>query len=251
MTIWKAHYTDEQHDTDIQIINNEQERNSLSFAIDGISFTGSNLSDFELADPGLYDEAKEKFSLLKWSGYSKSRQGYTYDLHQYSLEIDIPVTVVRIFDSEAIAGILRIGYQYVKHDMRKNQCIILCDSIRVYRDDLEVYQFALLADGRTYESGQKSSYFDLALPELCRRIQQEYKLKCCYTCQWSDYSPYGNDDFGSMLCYRDHRAEYLRVNDKDGWFAYLESLPFLLKQETSSCKDYEDRVHCRGYRGFV
>ena len=251
VTIWNAHYKDAQHDMDIQITNNEQEKNPLSFTIDGIPFAGSNLCDFELADPGLYDLAKEKFSLMKWGGYSKHHQEYTYDLQRYSLDIDIPVTVVRNCDNEIIQGILRVGYRFVKHDMKKNQCIIMCDDTRVYRDDLEIYNFALLVDGRTFEGRAKSSYFDTELPELCRCIHPDYKLKCCYTCQWSDYSPYGNDDFGSMLCYRDHKAEYLKVNNKDGWFKHLEMLPFIMKQETSVCVDYEERVHCHGYRGFV
>lgn len=79
----------------------------------------------------------------------------------------------------------------------------------------------------------------------------KYRLKCCFTCQWSDYSPYGSDDFGTMLCYRAHKEEYLRVNTKNDYFEHLEGLPVEQRQETYICPDFAVRDQCEGYRGFV
>ncbi len=74
---------------------------------------------------------------------------------------------------------------------------------------------------------------------------------CCLTCQYSDYSPYGNDGFGYMLCYKNHKNEYLKVNDKDSFFEYVEDLDFEFEYETNLCKEFAPRILCEGYRGYV
>ena len=87
------------------------------------------------------------------------------------------------------------------------------------------------------------------MKELVCLIAPEYRLQCCFTCQWSDYSPYGSDDYGSMLCYRAHKEEYLKGSDD--YFGYLEELPCEQRQETYCCPDFAPRNQCGGYRGYV
>ena len=82
-------------------------------------------------------------------------------------------------------------------------------------------------------------------------IEPRYQLRCCYTCQWSDYSPYGSDDFGTMLCFRAHKDVYLRVNDKHDYLEHLEALPCEQRQETFHCTDFAPRTQCEGYRGLL
>ena len=60
-----------------------------------------------------------------------------------------------------------------------------------------------------------------------------------------------SDDFGTMLCYRAHKEEYLRVNSKNDYFEHLEELPNEQRQETYVCPDFAVRDQCEGYRGFV
>ena len=76
-------------------------------------------------------------------------------------------------------------------------------------------------------------------------------MKCCFTCHWSDYSPYGNSDFGTMMCYRKHKEEYSKVNGKETYFKYADNLDFESKQEIYICSEYEPRIHFSGYRGFL
>lgn len=85
MIIWKAHYKDKLHDEDIEIVNSQNgyAKSSLSFTLDGITFSGTDIGDFELNDESQYDEAKEKFCLLKWGGNYKDLNiitPYKYDL---------------------------------------------------------------------------------------------------------------------------------------------------------------------------
>lgn len=255
MRQWNAHYRDELHDLDIVIVNEEADKyDNLTFTIDGITFVGGDLSDFELKDPAQVELAKDRFHLLKWGGYVTEinrAMPYSYDLQRYSLYVEIPVTVVRTADGTLTEGILHIGYCLLPHDMTKVQVRTYCDDQRVWRDDQQVTDFRLVVDGEEFPVPCKSLWFDTNLLKLCRMIAPKYQLRCCYTCQWSDYSPYGSDDFGTMLCYKANQEEYLKVNGKDDYFAHLETLPCEQRQETYLCPDFAPRVRCGGYRGYV
>ena len=256
MVIWKAHYKDKLHDEDIEIINTQEDyrRNPLSFTLDGITFSGTSIGDFELHDESQYDVAKENFCLLKWGGNYRDLNiltPYTYDLQRYSMDVYIPIKVVRKNDGCEVQGMLHIAFQYAEHDIQKRQAIILCDNARVYRDDEVVSSFSLCVEDRVYESSIKSICFENALLDISKQIQEHYYIKSCFSCQYSDYSPYGSDDYGTMLCYRRHKEEYLKVNSKDDFFEYLEMKDFDTRQEDYLCEEYEVRNKCEGYRGFV
>lgn len=255
MRQWKAHYKDEFHDEDIVIINEEGDKfDNLTFTIDGISFQGGDISTFELKDPAQAEQTRERFCLLKWGGYMPEidfTSPYTYALQRYALDLQIPIRVMRTADGSEAEGILYIGYRLEPHDMAKTQVRYYCDDRRVWLDGQLVTDFRFAVDGVEYALSCDSLWMEEALTELVRLLRPKYALRCCFTCQWSDYSPYGSDDFGTMLCYRANKAEYLRVNGKDEYFEYLEALPCQQRQETYHCSDYAPRDQCGGYRGYV
>ena len=72
MRYWKAHYKDESHAEDILITNEEADKiRNLTFTIDGITFWGGDISNFELKDRDQAERAQQRFSLLKWGGTRK------------------------------------------------------------------------------------------------------------------------------------------------------------------------------------
>jgi hypothetical protein len=73
-------------------------------------------------------------------------------------------------------------------------------------------------------------------------------MKACINCLYSDYSPYGSGMFGDMMCFRNLKAEYLRVTSKQ---EYLRACgPQVCRvQETYLCPEFERRVPGTGYRG--
>lgn len=256
MQYWKAHYKDKLHNQDIKILNTQEDYKTdpLSFEIDGIVFKGTSLECFELADPQQYEIAKEKFSILKWGGYNsrlKTDFPVYYDLQRYELEADIPVNAVRKSDGKIIGGTIHAAFRMIERDKNKYNIIVMCDGNRVYPGDYIVSEFSLSVDGKIFRCGKLTLCFENALNELSRLIKDEYYLKCCFTCQFSEYSIYGNDNFGTMLCYRRNKAECLKVNSKDDWFEFLEDKKFDLRQENYLCNDYEPRNKASGYRGFV
>ena len=200
-----------------------------------------------------YDEAKEKFHILKAGGYTVGNHNvpYWYTLQRYALDVDIPIKVFRKRDSSEVVGVIHFSFEYTAHDKEKNQSITYCDDVRVYFDDVKVSDFTLIVDGEKYGSTRKTPGFDLALPGICKQMSKDYYLKSCFTCQYSEYSPYGSDDYGSMLCYRNNKEACLKVHNKDDYFEYLEDKAFEMRQETFLCEEYEPRNKCSGYRGFV
>ena len=251
MKIWKAHFSDEKHDTHIDIINTEGtfSDDSLSFTINGTDFFGSGFDDFHLTSPEKYDFDTNEFQLLKWGTKNK---GYEYSLQRFSMEITIPFPVINIKTNKTENSFLRIKYacEQSKENERSVQCIL--DDEVVFGDVYKMYDFSLHINKEIYKSNNSLFfYFEDNLIDIYRKIKNKYMMKCCFTCQWSDYSPYGNSDFGTMMCYRKHKEEYSKVNDKETYFKYADNLDFESKQETYICREYEPRIHFSGYRGFI
>ncbi len=254
MQYWKAHFRDALHDADIEIINTEEDYGTepLSFTLDDVTFCGTSLGDLHLKDDTQYREASKKFSLLKWGGHhSKFSSPYLYDLQGYELEVEIPVHVLRKSDEQLIPGSLFLSFKFIEPDRSKSRVILMCDDTRVYPDDVSVREFSLSVDGSCYKSAAKTLRFEAALEDICRQIKDSYSIKCCFTCQYSDYSPYGNDDYGTMLCFCRHKSDCLKVNSKDDFFSFLEGKDFDSRQETYLCEHYAPRNKASGYRGFV
>lgn len=177
---------------------------------------------------------------------------YQYNLQGYELEVEIPIKVFRKRDKRLITGVLFLSFKYTEPDMSKPHSIWMCDDIRVYPDDVIVQEFSLLIDGMRYKSAEKTLCFEDALNDFCKKIKDDYYIKSCFTCQYSDYSPYGNDDYGTMLCFCRHKEECLKVNSKDDFFSFLGGNDdFDARQETYLCEHYCLRDKASGYRGFV
>ncbi|MBR4224139.1 MAG: hypothetical protein IKR73_04960 [Oscillospiraceae bacterium] len=226
----------------------------LSFTIDGVTFKGTSLTDLQPADDTDLAKACERFCILKEGGFTIGKDDdpvpYWYTLQRYAMVVDIPITVVRKRDKSEAPAMLHISFEYKEHDPERIQGLCYCDDERVYQDDIYVYAFDLSVDGKVYSGETMTLCFESALMDISRKISADYYLKCCFTCQYSDYSPYGNDDFGIMQCFLRQKENYLKVNSKIAYFTYLTD-DWDSKQETQLCDKFEPRIRCDGYRGYV
>jgi len=254
MQVWKAHYKDEFHDTDIEILNDDSE---LSFILDGIKFCSDTcIDEFEYENTEQSDKIENKFHVIRLYVDIIDKDGnrtkkYLYELQRYSLDVEIPVHVVRKTDTAEIIGTINISFRLVEHDMNKHQVIIMCDGTRIYVDDTIVNDFNICIDGKCYHSEKNTLDFETALSDICRKIKQNYYIKSCFTCQYSEYSPYGQNEFGSMMCYRECKENCLKVKSKNDYFRYLGDENFTHRKGTYLCSEYDLRNKCDGYRGFV
>lgn len=90
--------------------------------------------------------------------------------------------------------------------------------------------------------------FESGLEFIKMELPHDYKLKCCFGCAFSDYSVYGNGFFGSMLCFRNIKEQYLMVKDKDEYLNIMDNSDSLV-QETYLCDEFLSRPMKIGYRG--
>lgn len=250
----KAHFKDKNHDTDIIINNTEGEYadSPLSFEIDGISFLGSAFFDFELADPSCYESAKSKFNILKWGNFSffgDHKTPYTYTLQRFELSVEIPILAFDKKEEKQTEGILNLHFELKESDKKGSICY--CDNERVYFDKPEIYDFSFCVDDKKYICENKTAFFETALNELSEKMANDYYFMSCFTCQYSDYSPYGQDDFGCMLCYKDYKEDCLKVNSKAEYFEHLDGKKCFACQETFICPEFCLRTISEGYRGRV
>jgi hypothetical protein len=79
-------------------------------------------------------------------------------------------------------------------------------------------------------------------------LAPELHFKTCYGCGLSDYSPGGQDLFGTLMCFRDANDDYRRVQTKWDLFALSPRVTEAV-QETHVCAEWERRKPGTGYRG--
>lgn len=253
---YRAHFKDAMHDMDLLLQNKmENGRFELSFTIDEITFVGTSFDDFELKDISLYQRAAERFQIQKWEGSSKKTDGdgivhFGYTLQRYELYIAIPISVRKRDSFALVDGMLEVSYILKEYDASRYQAIFTCDQERVYMDSIICQMFCLVVEDQSYCADNFSTDFESLFLQILKKCQKAYWPRCCFTCQYSDYSPVGNDDFGTMLCYKRHKERYLTINGKQDFFRKLHGLDFDMQQETNLCEEYARRGYGHGYRGL-
>jgi hypothetical protein len=100
----------------------------------------------------------------------------------------------------------------------------------------------------------QGGYYEEILSRIGASMPQGEWLRCCFTCAFSDYSPYGQGLVGSMMCFVECADPY-RVNDdvdhaKDALFDLIDrASPLVFVVETHVCGRYEARRAGAGHRG--
>lgn len=227
---YQAHYIDESHNCNIVIQGSrDNEAFIFSFIVDDVSFTGSNLYDFKLEDPEDYEEASQKFHLLKIGGYAAESgeiMPYEYLLQGYHLSVLVPVMVVDKSTSMPYGGEIVMEYFLKEHNSSHGQNAYRCDSDVVFTDDIEYTKFCLIFHDKRYFAEAPTTNFEHSMLQVCAKCSNDYLLKCCFTCQYSDHLPVGREKFEGMLCYKDHQ---------EGFEPDIQSAAYV-------CKAYEERL---------
>ncbi len=169
MKYLKAHFTDELHDEDIVIANTEGSAGDpLSFELDGIKFAGSSFCDFELADGEQYDEAVNKFCILKYNGYDSK---YYYGLQRYGLRVEIPIMLFGKKDGGRTEGILHYSFDMKKPEEGEHSTRSVCDGEDVYWDIIIPHNCSIFVGDVKYDSAVKSSDFESLLESLSESLK--------------------------------------------------------------------------------
>jgi hypothetical protein len=104
------------------------------------------------------------------------------------------------------------------------------------------------AQERQTSSGDSGGWFEGEWLDIQKALPEAVVIKACINCLYSDYSPYGHGLFGCMMCFRNIKDEYLRVNSKQSFWS-VHGRQERMVQETYLCPDFARRIAGTGYRG--
>lgn len=213
--IYKANYHDEHGDEEILIHNNGQ---VLTTTIRGIEFSYTDIFYIRLKEPQI---ARQHPSFHTFMVDDE-------DLYSFTVDYEMPILVVQ--DSRTQNAALHVHLEMSAPDRLWNGQIQLRLSVGA-----DSFQTRLINDD-----------IEVALLDLESALPQNTYLKCCFFCNFSDYSPYGKNAYGDMACHRNNKQEYLAVQTKRDYFAVPVTETV---QETYLCPEFEKRKKGTGYRG--
>lgn len=209
---YPATYTDA-HGTESTVITNDGE--TLRMVVRGVEFSGR---DFETWEPteGTASEHLQTFQVGEYGS-----------IYGFRLECSMPIPVYNREHQEV--GELRVDLNFREHYL----------------------QLALILGDERFEgdsSSRRSYWFEAQLLEIQSQLPDGTYMLACINCLYSDYSPLGSGIFGDMFCFRDMKADYLKVKGKDQFWPVHERCKRFV-QETFLCSEFERRVPGTGYRG--
>ncbi|GAL85462.1 hypothetical protein MYP_2691 [Sporocytophaga myxococcoides] len=212
-----ARYTDNKGTIEALIQNTGEE---LILEVDGTIFISRFMDDFTIENESL---PSERYTLNDFNELTDCRLDFKLPLILITGEKEI-LTELEIqinLDNPNLSD---------KYNTYKTSAVL---SISLNDKDLQT------TDIQDFESG---------LVKIKEKLTPEYKLKCCFGCAYGDYSVAGQQFFGSMLCFRNIKQEYLNVQDKVQYMDVMEKNDRFV-QETYLCPDFMIREKGTGYRG--
>lgn len=213
MEIYPAKYTDNKGEFETTIRNDWK---TLRMNLRGVEFSGSSF-DYFRPDENELEENLRTFSLDKYK-----------QLSNFKLECEIPVKMLENNkDSEAV---LRI---YFEHK-------ILEISTGFYDYELKLI---LNFQGQEFCSTVYGDFEDCfgEIRSQLRKAQNNIALKCCFGCKLSDYSVYGHDVFGSLICFKDFKERFLNMKTQYDYCDLLEEKNLEYVQEVYLCPEFQPR----------
>ncbi|WP_075342065.1 DUF6304 family protein [Tenacibaculum agarivorans] len=226
LAIYKGVYRDKKGSHQIKIYNDYE---FLSFQLGQFKFEGTSIDDFELLDYDKYSsEELERFSFNK----IRCGDGFSYEICDYDLTLIIPIQLIEGITSEVKTLDLKIFSKCGK--------ALRSGAIDKYELCLEI------TINKIKYTGQ-GDLFEIAANDLIKNLKGKYRFNNCFGCSFSDYSVYGQNTFGTMLCFKNQKKKYLKVKTKAQYMNLNRE--DRLVQETFLCEEFEIRKNNLGYRG--
>lgn len=221
---YKGVYTDASGSVAIVMLNDFK---TLFVEIDGVPFSGEDFSDFSIVKGKEYLlEKTDRFNFFP--------------------------SVFNTGDSDLVlcSCTFKIVIPQIMLDL-KNQVSIAVDldfecELKV-KDNLYITEFFtinLTIDGKLYTGS--GDMIEMVFDQLKNQFEGSYSFKNCYGYMYGDYSVFGQNSFGGMLCFGNQKDAYKKVDTKD---EYMELDTDVLVQEIYYCDAFEPRIKGTGYRG--
>jgi hypothetical protein len=115
-------------------------------------------------------------------------------LNEYKLQFSVPLKIIKLQKiQEEIESTLQIRINQKSNPPQQTLQLIL---------DIDQEKKQYKGDG---------DFFEFALQQIQAQMHENYHLKCCFACAFSDYSVYGQGFWGTMLCYKNNKIKNLTM----------------------------------------
>jgi hypothetical protein len=208
-----ATYIDQTGSVETEILNDTEQ---LVLDVNGTKFISQFFDDFEI-------ESKSKIP----SRFALNSQ---HELTACQLICKIPVTLIHT--ENELKSVLRMDLNLETPIPTSHQTNAI---------------FSITIENKEFKTN-KVQTFEGGLETIKSELPVDYKLKCCYGCAFADYSVYGQGFFGTMLCFKNIKEEYLKVQNKDEYMDIMDNNDRRV-QETFLCNEFKERETGTGYRG--
>jgi hypothetical protein len=92
----------------------------------------------------------------------------------------------------------------------------------------------------TYSIIDTFTDFENMLLALQKSLPKNYQIETCFFCRFSSYFVAGNDNFGTIICFKDHKDKFLKVKSKDDFIDFLgEMKAYNFVDETHYCNEFQ------------
>ena len=157
----------------------------------------------------LYPQTNKALDLTKEFNFSED--GYLSD---YSMKIAMPIKVVTNQNSEIDATI--------EFEMNNEK-------------------IKIIIDGETYYLGRPN--FEYGLNPIFTKLPNIEYIKCCTNCAYSEYSPFGCEDYGDLMCFKNSKETWEKIGyqglkDTENW----DKLIIEKTQEAFWCEEFKKNL---------
>jgi hypothetical protein len=217
MDRYPANYSDDRGSESTSIVNDGE---TLRISLRGLEFVGSDFDSLEPPNDTSVAQIR-RFSL---------NDGY---LCSCRIECKIPIPIND-------CGGHSLGTLVVE--------VVLGDPVPNGGLDREHIRIVLEYGDKQYVSPGTSGWFEDELLGIQAQLPDGVFMRACINCLSSDYSPAGHGMFGSMMCFRNLKGEYLKIGSKQEFWSVHDRYDRMV-QETFLCPEFERRIPGTGYRG--
>lgn len=225
MPTYKGTFTNKSGTYLIEVFNDFDD---FHIEIAQFKFSGNDLDGLALENLSELSSAEKLFDLEKIKvSYANGQEGNDYELRNFVLQLKIPQIIIDKVE-------------------RKEQEIVMDFQLEL-KEDFEEAKVGVEINHQYFEG--KNGLLELVFDQIQKQFEGKYRFKNCYGCLYGDYSVYGQGFMSSILCFKNQKEKYLKVQNKDEYFN-LE-LHDSQQQEIYCCDEYKIRERAVGYRGTV
>jgi hypothetical protein len=170
------------------------------------------------------------FTYMNWKEAVAATQHWIDEIQAANKTVDVPKA------AEEQAFDVRVNID--------NQIVI--SKLTTWRNmDWEVGKYRnikIQIDEELYSIIDTFTDFENMILALQKSLPKNYKIETCFFCRFSSYNPAGNDDFGTLDCFKNCKAAFVKANNKQSLFDLYE------KRKKNNIFRVEETDYCNEFR---